>query len=290
MDIEIEKAAQSGFCFGVKRALEIVKKAAHERGGIETLGQVVHNAGVIAELKSMGCRMATTPDDIRGGAVITSAHGITPKVEKELKERGIEVIDTTCPFVRRAQMAARNLAQDGFFVVVYGEAEHPEVDGILGWAGGRGVATVDTSFFASLKRLPRRIGVISQTTQVPAYFLRFVKKLVNEAFTQNSEIRLVDTICHDIRERQSQTAHLAARVDLMIIVGGSESANTRHLARLVSQLTKTHLVASARDIKPSWLEGQKHIGIAGGTSTPDSALEEVLAKLKKLAPGSGKAA
>lgn len=287
MVIKIEKASQIGFCFGVGRALELVEKAARERGGVEMLGVVVHNARVMAELESLGCRVARAPDDIRGGAVVTSAHGISPETEKELKERGIEVIDTTCPFVRRAQTAARKLAQAGFLVVVYGEAAHPEVKGILGWAGGQGIVTMDTSFLSSLHPLPRRIGVVSQTTQVPAEFQRFVKKLVSEAFTQNSEFRLVDTICHDIRERQAQATRLAARVDLMIIVGGRESANTRHLASLVSRITRTHRVASVKEIKPSWLRGKKRIGVAGGASTPEVALEEVLARIKELTSGTG---
>lgn len=287
MGIKIEKAAQNGFCFGVGRTLEIVEKVARERGGVEMLGSVVHNDRVMAELESLGCRVARAPDDIRGGTVVTSAHGITPAMLKELKERGIEVIDTTCPFVRRAQTAARKLAGAGFFVVVFGEAAHPEVKGILGWADGRGLATMDTRFLASLQPLPRRIGVVSQTTQVPAQFQRFIKKLVSEAFTQNSEFRLVDTICHDIRERQAQAAELAARVDLMIIVGGRESANTRHLARLVSRITSTHRVASAGEIKPSWLRGHRHIGVAGGASTPQSSLAEVLARIEELTSGTG---
>ncbi|MFH0941710.1 MAG: 4-hydroxy-3-methylbut-2-enyl diphosphate reductase [Chloroflexota bacterium] len=285
--MKIEKAGQSGFCFGVGRALEIVEKAARERGGVEMLGSVVHNDRVMAELENLGCRVARAPDDIRGAAVVTSAHGITPELLREFKERGIEVIDTTCPFVRRAQTAARKLARAGFFVVVYGEAAHTEVKGILGWAGGRGLAALDTRFLASLQPLPRRLGVVSQTTQMPARFQRFIKKLVSEAFTQNSEFRLVDTICYDIRERQAQAADLAARVDLMIIVGGRESANTRHLARLCSRITRTHRVAEAREIRPSWLRGHRHIGVAGGASTPQSSLAEVLARLRELTAGSG---
>lgn len=285
MAVKIEKAARSGFCSGVARALEMVEKAARERGGIETLGPVVHNARVMAGLESLGCRVVKSPGEIRGGTVVTGAHGVFPGVLKEINARGIEVIDTTCPFVRRAQTAARRLAREGFLVVVYGEADHPEVRGILGWAGGHSIATLDTEFLGSFKPLPRRIGVVSQTTQVPAQFQRFIKKLVSEAFTQNSEFRLVDTICHDIRERQAQAARLAKRVDLMLVVGGRESANTRHLTRLVSRIVPAHRVASAAEIKPAWLEGKKRIGVAGGASTPESALEEVIACLRELTGG-----
>ncbi|MFA5315865.1 MAG: 4-hydroxy-3-methylbut-2-enyl diphosphate reductase [Dehalococcoidales bacterium] len=287
MTVIIEKAAQVGFCFGVGRALEIVERMARERGGIEMLGAVVHNSRVMEELESLGCRVARGPDDVRGSAVVTSAHGIAPEMLKELKARRIEVIDTTCPFVRRAQTAARKLARDGFLVVVYGEAAHPEVKGILGWAGGRGLATLDTGFLASLHPQPRRLGVVSQTTQVPARFQRFIKKLVSEAFTQNSEFRLVDTICHDIRQRQAQAAELAGRVNLMIVVGGRESANTRYLASLCSRITMTHRVASAGEIKPPWLQGHQRIGIASGASTPEITLAEVMARVKELTAGTG---
>jgi 4-hydroxy-3-methylbut-2-enyl diphosphate reductase len=287
MVAKIEKAAKCGFCFGVRRALEIVEKAARERGGVEMLGAVVHNSKVMQELAGLGCRVASSVDDIQGSVVVTSAHGIAPERLEELKARRIEIIDTTCPFVRRAQTAARKLARAGFFVVVYGEPEHPEVKGILGWAGGRGLATLDTRFLSSLRPLPRRLGVLSQTTQVPAQFRRFVKKLIDEAFTQDSELRFIDTICHDIRERQTQAARLAARVDLMLVIGGHNSANTRHLARLCSRITKTYQVALAEEVQPSWLKGHQRVGVVTGASTPAQTLEEILARLGELTASPG---
>lgn len=287
MSAKIKKAEKCGFCFGVRRALEIVEKAARERGGVEMLGAVVHNSKVMRELAGLGCRVASSVDDIQGSVVVTSAHGIAPERLEELKARRIEIIDTTCPFVRRAQTAARKLARAGFLVVVYGEPEHPEVKGILGWAGGRGLATLDTRFLSSLRPLPRRLGVLSQTTQVPAQFRRFVKKLIDEAFTQDSELRFIDTICHDIRERQAQAAELASRVDLMLVIGGHNSANTRHLARLSSRITRTYQVASADEVRPSWLEGHQRVGVVTGASTPAQTLEEILARLTELTASPG---
>lgn len=290
MGVIIKTTASRGFCFGVRRALKIVEKVARERGGIETLGDVAHNPKVMGELAGLGCRVASGVDDIRGKAVVTSTHGLAPERLEELRTRQIEIIDTTCPFVRRTQTAARKLARAGFLVVVYGETEHPEVKGILGWAGGRGLATLDTRFLASLSPWPRRLGVVSQTTQVPAQFRRFLKQMVDAAFTQNSEFRFIDTICHDIRERQTQATTLAAGVDLMFVIGGHNSANTRYLTRLCSRLTKTYQVASAEEIQPSWLSGHQRIGVVTGASTPEQTLDETLARLAELTTRPGQQA
>ena len=175
------------------------------------------------------------------------------------------------------------LAESGFFVIVYGDTDHPEVKGILGWANNQGVATLDGDFVVSLSPLPRRLGVLSQTTQIPAYFTEFVKKLIGSVFTKDSELHIIDTICHDIRERQAAAVELASRVDLMLVIGGHQSANTKHLAELCSMITKTYLVETAAEIQASWLDGQSHIGITSGTSTSDETINEVIAKLEAMA-------
>ena len=180
MTPRIEKARGIGFCFGVRRALNILETAAREHGTVETLGAIVHNQPVLDRLASIGVRIASEVDDIRGSVVAISAHGVSPQVEQEIKSRHIDIMDTTCPFVHRAQIAARRLARAGFSTIVYGDAHHPEVKGVLGWAGNKGLATVDEQLITELKPLPRRLGVISQTTQVPEYFNEFAKKLVDD--------------------------------------------------------------------------------------------------------------
>jgi 4-hydroxy-3-methylbut-2-enyl diphosphate reductase len=177
-------------------------------------------------------------------------------------------------------VAARRLAESGFFVVIYGDAEHPEVKGILGWTKGRGIASLDEKFIAALERIPRRLGILSQTTQVPAHFTEFIKKLIDAAFTRDSEMRVIDTICHDIRERQAAALKLANGVDLMLVVGGHHSANTNRLAELCAAVTETHLVETAEEIKPSWLKGKYHIGVTAGASTDEQTVNEVVAALK----------
>ena len=276
----IEKADKVGFCFGVKRALDILEKVARERGGVETLGAVVHNRQVLQKLAELGVKVAKNVEDIRGDVVVTSSHGISPQLEKEISARNIEIISTTCPFVLRAQAAARRLAEAGFLVVIYGDAEHPEVRGILGWAKGNGIAALDEKFIAKLDQIPRRIGILSQTTQVPTHFTGFVRKLIDSAFIRDAEIRIIDTICHDIRERQAAAIELAGQVDLMFVVGGHHSANTNRLAELCSQVAETHLVETAAEIQTSWLEGKRRVGITAGASTDEQIVNEVLRALQ----------
>ena len=281
--MRIEKANKTGFCFGVRRAINILEKVAHERGGVETVGAVVHNQQVLQRLAEIGVRIAKDVDDIKGDIVATSSHGVSPQLEEEIRARHIDVISTTCPFVRRAQATARRLSESGFFVIIYGDADHPEVKGILGWARDKGIATLNEEFIATLDRLPRRLGILSQTTQIPAHFTQFAKKLIGPALTKDSEIRIIDTICHDIRERQAAALELAEKVDLMLVIGGHTSANTNRLAELCSMATKTYLVETAEEVQPSWFYGRSYIGVTAGASTAEETINEVLMRLEALA-------
>jgi len=282
MTLRIEKAAEIGFCSGVKRAIEILEKTARERGRVETLGAVVHNQQVLQRLAEIGITVANSIDDIQAETVAIGAHGVDPRLEDEIRARYTDIINTTCPFVHRAQAAARRLARSGFLVIIYGDATHPEVRGILGWANGKGVATLDENFIATLEHLPRRLGILSQTTQIPAHFTQFVKKIIDSTLAKDAELRIIDTICHDIRERQQAALELANRVDLMLVIGSHTSANTNHLAELCATTTKTCLVETAEEIQPSWLQGHHHVGVTGGASTAEETINEVLARLEAL--------
>ena len=279
----IEKASNTGFCFGVKRAINLLEKVARERGGVETLGAVVHNQQVLQKLSEIGVKVVNNIDDIKGDIVVTSSHGVSPDLEDDIRARHIDVISTTCPFVRRAQVAARRLAESGFFVIVYGDVNHPEVKGILGWAKGQGLATLDEKPIALLDPLPRRLGILSQTTQVPAHFAEFTKKIIDLALNKDSEIRIIDTICHDIRERQTAALELAHRADLMLVVGGRSSANTTRLAELCSQVTETHLIETASEIQPFWIKENTLIGVTAGASTDERTVDEVMERLQAMA-------
>jgi len=282
MKLKIEKTAVTGFCVGVRRAIDILEKVARERGQIETLGPVVHNRHVMQRLADIGVRAANSVEEIQGNTVAISAHGVGPAMEEKIRERNIEIVNLTCSFVRRAQNAAQKLASDGFFVIVYGDMNHTEVKGILGWADGKGIATMDENLFSTTERLPHRLGVLSQTTQIPVRFNEFVKKIIDHALTKDAELRIIDTICHDIRERQQATLELANRVDIMLVIGSHSSANTNHLTELCTTATKTYQVETAEEIEPSWFTGKEHVGITSGTSTAEETINEVVAKLESL--------
>ncbi len=282
MSVKIEKAAGTGFCFGVKRAITILEKTAKEQGSVETIGAVVHNKQVLQRLGILGVTVADSVERVRGNTLAIGAHGVGPEVEAEIHARNINIIDTTCRSVHRAQAIAERLSKAGFFVVVYGDANHPEVKGILAWANGKGIATQNAKVISELNPLPKRIGVLSQTTGIPSSFIDFVKGLLDATFNKDSELHVVDTICHDIRRRQASAQQLAEKVDLMFVVGDHTSVNTNRLAELCSKLTKTYLIETADEIKPRWLKGHKHIGITGGASTAEETINEVLSRLEKL--------
>jgi 4-hydroxy-3-methylbut-2-enyl diphosphate reductase len=276
----VEKAAKTGFCFGVKRAVDALEKVARERGPVATLGAIVHNQQVMERLASLGVSVAGSLDEMKGNIAAIGSHGVSPQLERQIRARFNEVINMTCPFVHRAQVAARRLVKAGFYVIVYGDANHPEVKGILGWAEGKGLATLDESGLAQLRPLPRRIGILSQTTQIPAHFTEFVKKVIDLALTKDAEIRIIDTICHDIRDRQQAALDLAQRVDLMLVIGSHTSANTNHLAELCATATDARLVETAKEIRPAWLKNRRRIGVTGGASTAEETINEVMAKLE----------
>jgi 4-hydroxy-3-methylbut-2-enyl diphosphate reductase len=201
----------------------------------------------------------------------------------EIKAHHIHIVDTTCPIVRKAQNTAKELAETGFDVIIFGEAEHSEVKGLLGWAGKKSVAALDTeSYQLSAISYQYRLGVISQTTQTQSAFIKFVTELMSIVGSKAREIRVINTLCKATQRRQEAAIRLAKRSQLMIVIGGHNSANTRRLAEVCSPIVETRLIERAEELCHSWLIGKHHIGITAGASTPDRAIEEVIIKLKSL--------
>jgi len=281
MKVRIEKARQLGFCFGVRRALKILEKAAGEHGTIATLGPIVHNRNVVNSLAKQGITVVSDLEQFKGKTVAISSHGVSPQLLSQIKSCKFEFIDTTCPTVRSAQKAARELVDTGFGVVIFGEAAHPEVKGLLGWAGDKAIAILDGAELAGMD-LPKKIGILAQTTQGRLKFAEFVKTVISVTFPWVKELRIINTLCDETQKRQEAAIEMARKSDLMIVVGGRNSANTRRLAEACSPLVETHLIEAAAEIRKGWLKGKKHIGITAGTSTPDEAIEEAVAKLKAL--------
>jgi 4-hydroxy-3-methylbut-2-enyl diphosphate reductase len=281
--IRVDKAKKTGFCFGVRRALKILEEAVEKHGAVETLGPVVHNQRVVDRLTRLGVRVVGSVEQIAGGIAVIPSHGVPPQVAGELSSRGLKVIDTTCPNVRRAQRAAKELSDAGFWLIVFGDPDHPEVRGILGWAGGKGIATPDSRTVSELDDLPPRVGLLSQTTRNSDRFAGFVNSAVTSSLSRIEELRIVNTLCNVTKKRQEEAVDLAKKVDMMVVVGGRNSANTRCLVEVCSLAgAETYHVESAAEIEERWLEGKAFIGVTTGTSIPDEVTEEVMLRLKEM--------
>jgi 4-hydroxy-3-methylbut-2-enyl diphosphate reductase len=280
--INVRKARELGSCFGVRRAIKIIDKAAKEYPEISTLGPIVHNRLVVTKLSETGVKVVNDLSRIEGGVIAIASHGAPPQLLSQIQSRKIRVIDTTCPIVSIAQKAAKELADAGFRVIIFGEATHPEVKGLLGWAGNNAVATMNGAEVAGLE-LPPRLGIIAQTTQSQSSFVDFCKDVINAVFPAVQEIRIVNTLCQETQKRQQAAVELAGKSDLMIVVGGHNSANTQRLAEVCAPLVETHHIETAAEIEKDWLLGKQYIGVTAGASTPNEAIEEVVLKLESLA-------
>ena len=282
MPFEIIAASNMGFCQGVRRAFERVAEVARVEKGVETLGALVHNRQVQEKLQESGVTAVNNIQEISGKTVVISAHGVAPAILNAIKGKNVKVVDTTCPYVTRAQQAASRLHKAGYYVIVYGDAGHIEVKGIIGWAQGEGVATLDVKGIGDAECLPKKLGVLSQTTQIPSRFAAFVGNLISSPVFRDRELRVIDTICHDSRHRQAETLEIAAGCDLVFVIGGRHSANTRHLKEMCGEITETYLVETAEEIEPALLKGKKRVGVTAGASTDDETIEEVLKKLRQI--------
>jgi 4-hydroxy-3-methylbut-2-enyl diphosphate reductase len=285
--VEVIKAKELGFCMGVRRAVDMMEAAAGDLGPITSLGSTVHNPQVVAKLRERGVDVIATIDQIDTRPVAITAHGVGPAILEDLQSRGANVVDTTCPIVTRAQQWARKLTDEGFGLIVFGDPNHKEVRGILGWAAEGKVVTMRTAgeLDAPLPEwMPSRVGVLSQTTETEGHFSEFVHKLLRNHIDHISELRVINTLCGATTNQQAATEELAGTVDLMIVVGGRESANTRHLAEVARERgVETYHVESAAEIDRDWLGGRERVGVAAGASTPDTVIDDVVERLHALA-------
>jgi 4-hydroxy-3-methylbut-2-enyl diphosphate reductase len=286
--MEILLAREMGFCFGVRRAVEMMEASVQERGEMVSLGSVVHNPQVVSELKNRGLDVIASLDEVSSRPVAITAHGVSESVVRELEQRGAAVVDTTCPIVTRSQQWAKRLAEEGFAVIVFGDPNHKEVRGVLGWAQGKAIAITSIDQIDALPAdLPSRVGVLSQTTETEGHFAEFVRALLERRMDQISELRVINTLCNATTSQQAAAQELAHKVDLMVVIGGKESANTRHLAEVAREEgCETYHVESADDIQREWLSGRDRIGVTAGASTPDAAVDAVVARLRELEPAS----
>lgn len=279
--MKVVLAENAGACYGVQRALDMALEASEGHAKAYTLGQLIHNPGVVADLKARGVFVADSIDDIEDGAtVIIRSHGVMPEVYEEVEAKGLPMVDATCPHVARAQKAAAGLASKGCRVIVVGEEGHPEVEGLKAWARREG-AKVDIvpspDDVPSDLRAP--IGVVVQTTQRREN----LDAVVDAIKAQGISPIVKHTICLATRHRQDSAAELAQNVDAIVVIGGRNSSNTTRLAEIcAASCPRTHHIESVSEIDPAWFEGYETVGVTAGASTPEDQIKAVIAWLKQL--------
>lgn len=278
--MKVTVAKSAGFCYGVERAVALARETARTRGGA-MLGSIIHNDGVVAELEALGMRRVSSPDEVRAGeAVLIRSHGEPRGVLEELEARGAELVDATCPNVRRTQRLVEEAAREGRRVIVIGEARHPEVAGIVSRCEGAvvcGDAEAARSWLESGARpVDTPVLVVAQTTCIRAVWEKCLKILKKEC----TNLKVCDTICNATQRRQSEAAALAAEVDAMVVVGDRKSANTRHLTEICKEVCpRVVQVETADELSPDVFIGCIAAGLTAGASTPASIIKEVYATM-----------
>ncbi|HEY7736470.1 MAG TPA: 4-hydroxy-3-methylbut-2-enyl diphosphate reductase [Candidatus Limnocylindrales bacterium] len=278
---EVRIARRTGFCYGVREAIDKAKEASSIGKATHTLGQVVHNEGVIADLDRLGIRTVDTLDDVdHGAAVVIRAHGVRPEVMERAAARGLEVIDGTCTWVIQEQKELARLVEEGYTIVLLGTPKHPEVVGLLGFAPEAIVVDEEDEWEAKIPR-KKRMALISQSTQPPWKFEKLAAFMVN----RSHELKIVNTVCPVTIRRQEDTVEAAREVDLMVVVGGRSSANTKELTRLCGIVgTPAIQIEGAADLGDASAFGDARIvGVTGGTSTPIEDLHAVTRRILELA-------
>ena len=277
---EVRIAKRTGFCYGVREAIDKAKESSAAGKQTTTLGQVVHNEGVIADLERLGIETVDTLDDVdHGAAVVIRAHGVRPEVMERASERGLEVIDGTCTWVIQEQRELAKLVEEGYTIVLLGTPKHPEVVGLLGFAPDAIVVDEEDDW----DKIPRRkkMALISQSTQPPWKFEKLAAYMVG----RSHELKIVNTVCPVTIRRQEDTLEAARGVDLMVVVGGRSSANTKELTRLCGIVgTPAVQIEGVRDLASAdAFDGVKVVGVTGGTSTPIEDLRDVARRVLEIA-------
>lgn len=292
---------------GVRRAVQIMREEAGASGPVFSIGEIVHNPRVVEELAADGVIQLPGPDDIDtnigtatveaigSGRVAITAHGVGENAVAELGTAGLDIVDTTCPIVTRAQRYAQKMVREGWHVLILGDPGHKEVRGILGWtgdaAGDSHATVVRESGLEELREVvgrfpdgfPNKVGVMAQTTHKIEEFSRFVSNLMLLQRDHNFELHVVNTLCHATTGQQEAAAALAREVDVMIIVGGRKSANTRHLKEVSEeQGTTAHHIEGPGELRRAWFAGVRSVGLTAGASTPDSSIDEIEDRIRSL--------
>jgi (E)-4-hydroxy-3-methyl-but-2-enyl pyrophosphate reductase len=282
--MEIIRAHSMGFCFGVRDAIEIVRDLGQRGETVYTLGAIVHNPQIAEELEKINVHVVDGLDDVpRDGLVAITAHGAPPNLAQQAEDRGLRVIDTTCPLVTRIQKTARDLVEQRYEVLVYGDANHKEVKGIVGWTGGKAKVIKSMDDLAGWEPIRPRVALVSQSTSNVEKFIDISKQLVGEMVARGIEVRVVNTICKPTKDRQRAVRELARDVDVVIAIGGWASANTRKLVVAAQEEgTPAHQIERIEELEPEWFLGKDRVGLTAGASTPDSIIDLAESRIREF--------
>ncbi len=273
--MEVILADDYGFCYGVKRAINIAKENVELSKKVCTLGPIIHNPQMVKSLADKGIGVVQSVEEMEQGKIIIRSHGVGPSVYEKVAAKGLELADATCPHVKKAQMSAKKLADEGFKVIIIGEKNHPEVKSIKEWAG-KNSQVICAEEEAKQLGFVSKLGIVAQTTFSGEKF----NKIVNILLAKSHDIRILRTICTATDRRQSAAIKLAKMVDMMIVIGGRNSANTTRLAQLCAEHCVTHHIETVDELQDDWFHNIKKIGITAGASTPDWIIKEVYEKCK----------
>ena len=271
--MEVILADYLGFCYGVKRAVTIAQENASADGTSSTLGPIIHNPQVVERLKAQGVGTVDALAEMDKGTVIIRSHGVGPEIYEEAERRGLKLVDATCPHVKKAQLSAKKLAESDCKVVIIGEKKHPEVHSIFEWSGGTAVV-VETEEEADALDSCAKLGVVCQTTFSGDKF----KSIVTHLLEKSRDVHIQRTICTATDQRQKAALDLAANVDMMLVIGGRNSANTTRLAQICAEKCLTYHIETAEELQDEWFDKIEKIGITAGASTPDWIIKEVYKK------------
>jgi 4-hydroxy-3-methylbut-2-enyl diphosphate reductase len=274
--MEIVRAEKYGFCFGVKRAIKI----AEEHPGSTTLGPLIHNNLEIGRLKErFNVGLANTIEEIdEGRATVIRTHGIPKEDLKKLKAKGGEVIDATCPFVTKPQQIVEEMSREGYDVVIFGDVKHPEIKGVMSYAEGPVYAVLSVEELEKI-HLKERVAVVAQTTRK----IEEYNKIINYLVPRHKEVRVFNTICNATFENQDAARELAQKADVMIVIGGKQSSNTKQLYSICkTYCPDSYHVESKDELEKSWFENKKICGITAGASTPEWIIEEIIGKIREF--------
>lgn len=275
--MKVIRAKHAGVCYGVERALDMAVAAMMDDETTYTLGPLIHNPKVVEKLAANGVKVADDVDDVDSGIVVIRSHGVEPQVLDRLNQKGLTVIDATCPHVAKAQRAAAELRDLGGTVLVIGRAEHPEVKGLCGHAGDAAVVIAGVDEIP--EQLTEPVGIVVQTTESKEKLAQVVEALQ----ARGIEPVVKNTVCFATRQRQDSAAMLAEEVDAIVVIGGKNSSNTTHLFEICkAHCPRSFFVESTDELDALWFDGCQTVGVTAGASTPDDQIDEVVDYLETL--------